>query len=512
MIKTRALSTSRSWPTARFWSCRLPAGNGGNSPSITPAPAPRGDPQRSTSGKRLLVSCVVRPAWQGWSRCPAGRSELRLPAVGWCGSLLACVLAGCRGGGWLKRGLLCSKKRCPPRRPVNWFRVERGCGVGRVIIGMDPHKLSATIEVLDDREQVLGGGRYGTDREGYRQMLASGRGWPERVWAVEGSNGIGRHLAQRLVADGETVVDVPAKLSARARVFSTGHGRKTDATDAHSIAVVAVRTAALHPVTADDDLVVLRLFSDRRDELAHARTQTVNRLHRLLLELIPAGAPRSLSALQAKALLATVRPRDVAGRTRRALAVELLAEIVVLDRKLKHSEQQLREAVTAAGSTLTDLYGMGPVGAARVLGDVGDIRRFPSKHHFASWTGTAPIDASSGQHQRHRLSRAGNRRINRVLHVMAIVQIRHDTEGRAYYRRKLAAGKTPMEALRCLKRRLSDVVYRQLVADTTPTVEASPGGHPGATLQSSATSPTPTAGTSEQSQPGPADKQPTPPS
>jgi len=192
--------------------------------------------------------------------------------------------------------------------------------VDRVIIGMDPHKLSATIEVLDDRERVLGGGRYGTDRAGYRQLLAAGRRWPERVWAVEGCNGIGRPLAQRLVADGETVLDVPAKLSARARVFSTGQGRKTDATDAHSIAVVAVRTPGLTPVATDGELVALRLLADRRDELARARTQTVSRLHRLLLELIPGGAPRFLSATQAKTLLASVRPRDVAGRTRRKLA------------------------------------------------------------------------------------------------------------------------------------------------------------------------------------------------
>jgi transposase len=382
--------------------------------------------------------------------------------------------------------------------------------MGRVIIGMDPHKLSATIEVLDERERVLGGGRYGTDRDGYRQMLAAGRRWPDRVWAVEGCNGIGRHVAQRLVADGETVVDVPAKLSARARVFSTGHGRKTDATDAHSVGVVAVRTPKLNQVAVDGELVVLRLLSDRRDELAHARTQTVSRLHRLLLELIPGGAPRFLSANQARTLLATVRPRDVAGRTRRRLAAELLAEIVVLDRKLKASDTQLREAVAAAGTGLLDLYGMGPVGAARLLGDVGDVARFASKAHFASWTGTAPIDASSGEQRRHRLSRAGNRRINRVLHIMAIVQIRHDTEGRAYYRRKLAAGKTPMEALRCLKRRLSNVVYRQLTADATAAEKTGPGGHSGATTNSSAASPTPTADTSEKSLPGPANPEPTP--
>jgi transposase len=382
--------------------------------------------------------------------------------------------------------------------------------VGRVFIGMDPHKLSAGIEVLDDRERVLGGGRFGTDRAGYRQLLAVGRRWPERVWAVEGCNGIGRHLAQRLVADGETVVDVPAKLSARARVFSTGQGRRTDATDAHSIAVVAVRTPGLQVVAVDGELVALRLLSDRRDELARTRTQTISRLHRLLLELIPGGAPRFLSAAQAKTLLSSVRPRDVAGRTRRQLAAELLADIVVLDRKLKDSSKQLTEAVTATGTGMLDLYGLGPVGAARLLGDIGDIRRFASKHHFASWNGTAPIDASSGEQQRHRLSRVGNRRINRVLHIMAIVQIRHDTDGRAYYRRKLAAGKTPMEALRCLKRRLSDVVYRQLVADTQAGQEASPGGHSGATTDSSAADSNPGIDASEKSLPGPASQHLTP--
>jgi transposase len=381
--------------------------------------------------------------------------------------------------------------------------------VAAVVIGVDPHKASATIEVLDEREKVLGGGRFGTDRDGYRQMLAVGRRWPDRVWAVEGSNGIGRHVAQRLVADGESVVDVPAKLSARARVFSTGHGRKTDATDAHSIAVVAARTPDLQVVAADGDLVALRLLADRRDELAGARTRTVSRLHRLLLELIPGGAPRFLSAPQAKALLATVRPRDVAGRTRRQLAVELLADIVTLDRKLQDSERRLTEAVAATGSGLPDLYGIGPVGAARILGDVGDVARFRTKAHFASWTGTAPIDASSGQQIRHRLSRAGNRRLNRVLHIMAIVQVRHDTPGRGYYRRKLAAGKTPMEALRCLKRRLSDVIYRQLSADAKQ-AKTGPGGHSGATLKSSAASPTPAADPSDKSLPGPADRQPTP--
>jgi transposase len=209
--------------------------------------------------------------------------------------------------------------------------------MGGVVIGVDPHKQSATIEVMDARERVRARGRYRTDRDGYAQMLAAGRRWPQRAWAVEGCNGIGRPVAQRLVADGEVVLDVPAKLSARVRVFSTGNGRKTDPDDAHSIAVVAMRPPGLAQVSPDGDLAALRLLADRRDELAHARTQTVRRLHRLLLQLIPGGAPRFLSALQAKAPLATVRPRDVAGRTRRHLVAELITEIAVLDRKLKAS-------------------------------------------------------------------------------------------------------------------------------------------------------------------------------
>ncbi len=259
-----------------------------------------------------------------------------------------------------------------------------------VVIGADPHKHSVTIEVVDDRERVLHKGRYGTDTDGYRQMLAAAKRYPKRRWAVEGCNGIGRHVAQRLVADGETVVDVPAKLAARARVFDTGNGRKTDPADAHSVAVVALRTSHLSEVRVDDELVALRLLVDRRDELGRTRTQTVNRLHRLLLELVPGGAKRFLSAAQAQAMLDSVAPTDVAGRVRHQLATELLAEIVVLDVKMKASDKTLRKAVAATGTGLLDLYGIGPASAARILGDVADVARFATRARFASWNGTAP--------------------------------------------------------------------------------------------------------------------------
>jgi transposase len=271
--------------------------------------------------------------------------------------------------------------------------------------------------------------------------------------------------------------------------------------------VAALRAKGLRQVVLDDATVALRLLVDRRDGLGHARTDLINRIHKLLLELLPGGAKKFLSAPQARTLLNTIRPRDLVGRTRRRLASELITDLTQIDKKIKAANKELTELVEATGSGLQDLNGIGPSGAARLIGDVGDISRFATRGHFASWNGTAPLDASSGDQQRHRLSRAGNRRINRVLHIMAVVQLRHDTEGRAYYRRKLAAGKTPMEAMRCLKRRLSDVVYKRMINDAKK-ARTGPGGHMGATPQSSAADPIPMISTSEQSLPEPAETQP----
>lgn len=383
--------------------------------------------------------------------------------------------------------------------------------MGRVVVAMDPHKRSATIEVMDADESVLGGGRFHTDAAGYAAMKSYAERWPDRVWAIEGCNGIGGHIARRLLADGEQVVDVPPKLSARARVFATGQGRKTDATDAHSVALVATRMIGLRPVVDDQQLAVLRILVDRRRSLGEDHTRMVSQLHQLLLELIPGGAKKNLSAAQAKALLAKVRPRDVAGKTRRRVAAELISDLERIYKRKKAADQELRELVAATGTSLLDLKGIGPSGAARLLVEVGDITRFPDKNHFASWNGTAPIDASSGDHVRHRLSRAGNRQINRVLHIMATVQLRNPTEGRAYFDRKKNSGKTSMEAMRCLKRRLSDLVYRQMVNDAITHATTGPGGQQGNDSDSSATGSHPSTGSSDKPLPGPAKHQPTTP-
>ncbi len=310
------------------------------------------------------------------------------------------------------------------------------------------------------------------------------RAWPDRVWAVEGANGAGRPLAQRLLEDGEHVVDVPAKLAARVRLFDTGHNRKTDALDAHSIAVVAVRTRGLRVLKVDGELEALRMLVDRREALTRRRVQTVNRLQALLGELLPGQAKKDITPLQAKAMLASVRPRDIAGKPRRRIAAEELADLITVDATMKKATAELKAIVLARRSRLMDLHGVGPVVAARVLADVGDVTRFADRNRFASWTGTAPLDASSGQNNRHRLSRAGNRRMNHMIHIAAVTQIRLDTDGRTYYRRKRAEGKKPMEAMRCLKRRISDAIYRQLVADAAAAgldgMNAGPGGHCGA--------------------------------
>jgi len=255
-----------------------------------------------------------------------------------------------------------------------------------VIIGMDPHKRSATIEVIDDRARVLAAGRYGTDKAGYMEMLKAGRKFEDRVWAVEGCNGVGRHIAHRLVASGETVLDVPAKLSAQVRVFATGNGRKTDLVDAHSVALAALRSAKLVQVEVSPDLLVLGMLADRRDELGRARTQTINRIHRLLLELLPGGAKQFLSAAQARALLATVRPRDIVGKTRRRLAAELITELEAIDRKIKACKKEITALVQAQGSTLLQLHGIGPSSAARLLADVGNIRRFASRDQMRAFS------------------------------------------------------------------------------------------------------------------------------
>jgi len=205
---------------------------------------------------------------------------------------------------------------------------------------------TVTIEVMAAHEASFGGGRYDTDVDGYRAMLGYARRWPGRVWAIEGCSGIGRHVANRLLADGEQVVDVPPKLSARARDFAAGQGRKTDSTDAHSVALVGTRMT-LRPLTGDQQLAVLRVLVDRRRFLGGDHTRKKSQLNSLLLELVPGGAKKSLSAAQAKVLLATVRPRDPAGKARRRVAAELIKDLERVYQHTKAADKELNQLLQA---------------------------------------------------------------------------------------------------------------------------------------------------------------------
>ena len=375
-----------------------------------------------------------------------------------------------------------------------------------VMIAVDPHKASWTAAAVDASLQPLEIIRVPVSREGYRELRRFAQRWTNSRWAIEGAAGLGAPLSNRLARDGIEVVDVPAKLAARVRVLSTGHGRKTDQADAVSVGIAALTATRLNTARTDAAMTALRALVEHRDDLVKIRTQTINRLHVLLTQLTPAGAARNLTANRAADLLRQVRPSDPAAKALRGLAVDLIVEIRHLDRRITKAAADIETALSASGSTLTQLCGIGTLTAAKILARVGSVHRFRSEAAFASYTGTAPIDTSSGDVIRHRLSRAGDRQLNCCLHTMAITQISRDTPGRAYYQRKRSAGKSHREALRCLKRHLSASVYRQLVHDATTLVGAGPAGQVGAAQVSSAAGSHPFAGTSDQSLTGPANR------
>ena len=275
------------------------------------------------------------------------------------------------------------------------------------------------------------------------------------------------------------------ELAARVRLLEAGDTNKTDPNDARSVAVAALRSKGRQEVTVDGHAVVLKVWAKRHRDLSRTRNQVVCRLHAVLCELIPGGVTDEITAGQAARILEQVAPAGAVAQARCELAAELLADIRHLDAQRREVKKKLAAAVTASGTSLTEVFGVGPVIAATVIGDVITVARFPSRDHFAAYNGTAPVEVSSGQRKIYRLSLRGNRRLNHAVHMAAITQIRHEhSDGRAYYQRKLAEGKTHKEALRCLKRRISDAIYARLRADAR---KAGPGGQPGNDTGSSVT-------------------------
>ena len=335
-----------------------------------------------------------------------------------------------------------------------------------VMIGVDPHKGSHTAVVVDRDENELDGLSLRSSSKQCTVLLDWADRFPERRWAIESASGLGYLLAQQLVAAGEDVVDVPPTLSARVRVLDSTKASKNDPHDARSAAIVALRHRHLRAVTADDHPAILRMLANRHHALTRLRTQAVCRLHAQLANLAPGGLPGTFTAKRARELLETVPIDSGVVSERKHQAAALLDDVIRIDAEVRAIKRRMAVAVRATGTSLLDVFGVGPVVASILLGHVVDVARFPTRGHFASYAGVAPIEASSGPKKRHRLNPRGNRQLNHALHIIAIAQIRHDCAGRAYYARKLAEGKTNKEALRALKRRIADAVYRALVADT----------------------------------------------
>ena len=376
-----------------------------------------------------------------------------------------------------------------------------------VMIGVDPHKGSHTAVVIGAAEEPLGELRVRASKTQADELVAWAAAWPRRTWAVEGAGGLGRLLARQLIAAGERVLDVQPKLAARVRLLEAGDTNKNDPDDALSVAVAALRSKASREVTADDYTAALKVWSKRHRDLSRTRNQVACRLHAVLCELIPGGHSKEISAAQAAKILDQPAPSGAVALARAELAAEFLQDIRHLDAQLRDTKKKLAAAVRASGTTLTEIFGVGPVIAGTVVGDVADVSRFPSRDHFASYNGTAPVEVSSGNRKIHRLSLRGNRRVNHAIHMAAITQIRHrHSEGRAYYDKKLAEGKTHKEALRCLKRQISDAIFARLRIDArTAAVSPAkgPGGHPGNDSASSAAGSHPARQLFGQATPGP---------
>jgi transposase len=338
-----------------------------------------------------------------------------------------------------------------------------------LVLGIDAHKRSHTVVAVDDAGRKLGERTLGTTTVDHLEMLA----WAEqfgadRLWAVEDCRHLSRRLERDLLGAGERIVRVPPKLMAHVRDSARSYG-KSDPIDALAVARAALREPDLPTARLDGPAREVRLLAGHREDLVAERTRVINRLRWHLHELDPSWQPAARSLWRPKNLAAiSERLTGVDGLVAR-LARALVERCRELTRQIHDLDRELEPLVARLAPTLVAICGCATLTAAKIIGETADVTRFRSRHAYARHNGTAPVPVWSGNRHRHRLSRIGNRQLNAALHRIAITQAHYHTDAREFLQRRRATGDTKTESIRALKRRLSDVVYRALLADTDPT-------------------------------------------
>lgn len=348
------------------------------------------------------------------------------------------------------------------------------------IVGVDPHRMTFTATVLDSRGGELGHDHFPNTRGGHTSALAWAAGFgPADRWGIEGASGLGRCLAEFLVEAGCDVRDVPPhKTSARQR---GRHEGKSDRLDSRRVAAEAQTNPRLarafkHAVPAAPDSVRERmaLWHNARKSLTKVRVQLLGELDALVQDLPEELRARLRASKTVSARVNSLGRLDTSGVTDQtvALRLRLIGQRVAMLRGALEQDKaatvELAALVDEANSTLTELVGIAPRAAAEILVEVGDIRRF-TEAGFARFNGTAPIPASSGEGGnapvRHRLSRGGDRRLNAAIYRIAMIQLRFEPRARRIHDQARAHGHTRREAIRVLKRNISNAIYRTMLRD-----------------------------------------------
>lgn len=337
-----------------------------------------------------------------------------------------------------------------------------------ITLGIDAHKRTHTVVAVDEvgRELATKTTRATTSEDHLEMLRWAQRLGSQRIWAVEDCRHLSRRLESDLLKAGERIVRVPPKLMANARDAARTYG-KSDPIDALAVARASLRHPDLPAARLDGPARQLRLLVDHREDQVAERTRQINRLRWHLHELEPGWDPPARSMDRYKTLDAIAARLASHDGTTARIASELVVSIRAITVSVNALEREIGVLVAELAPTLVALVGVGGLTAAKIVGETADVRRFRSKDAYARHNGTAPLPAWSAS-PRHRLSRTGNRQLNAAIHRIAVTQKRCHPDAIAYLARRLEANNTKTEALRALKRRLSDIVYRALLADADP--------------------------------------------